>query len=216
MLFIGFRSEFNTIIHQQLILKLRSAEDQHLLVQLAAGLSSEHKQFGLATTQGCVLNTLLFTLLTHNCKRTSSSNLLGSWRTVVGLINNNDETIYRRGVNRLTMLRKYYNLQLIVENTKEIVVGFRRVQTQHAPPINSKAVEQVSSTKFLVVYITQDLTWNINLLSLAKNPNSDYTLSQSINFYLYSTKSHLQLMNFLRKNCKSSGRYHAHFLRRYH
>ncbi len=61
------------------------------------------------------------------------------------------------------------NLSLNVEKTKEIVVDFRRVHTQYAPlTINGATVERVSSTKFLGVHITEDLSWTNNTAALAK------------------------------------------------
>uniref|UniRef100_A0A9J8CRL9 Alkylated DNA repair protein AlkB homologue 8 N-terminal domain-containing protein n=1 Tax=Cyprinus carpio carpio TaxID=630221 RepID=A0A9J8CRL9_CYPCA len=61
------------------------------------------------------------------------------------------------------------NLSLNVEKTKEIVVDFRRVHTQHVPlTINGATVERVSSTKFLGVHITEDLSWTDNTTALAK------------------------------------------------
>ncbi len=52
---------------------------------------------------------------------------------------------------------------------KEIVVDFRRVHTQHAPlTINGATVERASSTKFLGVHITEDLSWTNNTAALAK------------------------------------------------
>ncbi|XP_051924258.1 uncharacterized protein LOC127602260 [Hippocampus zosterae] len=53
---------------------------------------------------GYVLSPLLFTLLTHDCSPSSSSNLFVKFAndmTVVGLISNDDETIYRSEVTRL-------------------------------------------------------------------------------------------------------------------
>ncbi|KAI3356663.1 hypothetical protein L3Q82_003304 [Scortum barcoo] len=56
--------------------------------------------------------------------------------------------------------------------TKEIVVDFRRTRPQHAPlTINGATVERLSSTKFLGVHITEDLSWTINTTSLAKKTN---------------------------------------------
>ncbi len=61
------------------------------------------------------------------------------------------------------------NLSLNVEKTKEIVVDFRRVHSLHAPlTINGATVERVSSTKFLGVHITEDLSWTNNTAALAK------------------------------------------------
>ncbi len=87
---------------------------------------------------------------------------------MVGLISNRDETNYRSEVSCLAGCCSD-NLSLNVEKTKEIVVDFRRVHTQHAPlTINGATVESVSSTKFLGVHITEDLSWTYNTAALAK------------------------------------------------
>ncbi len=122
--------------------------------------------------QGCVLSPLLFTLLTHDCTPSHNSNLFIKFAddtTVVGLISNRDETNYRSEVSRLAGWCSDNNLSLNVEKTKEIIVDFRRVHTQHAPlTINGATVERVSSTKFLGVHITEDLSWTNNTAALAK------------------------------------------------
>ncbi len=88
---------------------------------------------------------------------------------MVGLISNRDETNYRSEVSRLAGWCSDNNLSLNVEKTKEVVVDFRRVHTQHAPlTINGVTVERVSSTKFLGVHITEDLSWTNNTAALAK------------------------------------------------
>ncbi|KAI2647702.1 putative RNA-directed DNA polymerase from transposon BS [Labeo rohita] len=124
------------------------------------------------TPQGCVLSPLLFTLLTHDCAPSHSSNLFIKFAddtTVVGLISNNDETNYRSEMSRLAGWCSGNNLSLNVEKTKEIVVDFRRAHTQHAPlTIDGASVERVSSTKFLGVHITDDLSWAKNITTLAK------------------------------------------------
>ncbi len=62
------------------------------------------------------------------------------------------------------------NLSLNVEKTKEVVMDFRRRNSTDHPPltIDSSTVERVSSTKFLGVHITEDLTWTTNTMSLSK------------------------------------------------
>ncbi len=88
---------------------------------------------------------------------------------MVGLISNRDETNYRSEVSRLAGWCRDNNLSLNVEKTKEIVVDFRRVHAQHAPlTINGATVERASSTKFLGVHITEDLSWTNNTAALAK------------------------------------------------
>ncbi|KAI2646667.1 hypothetical protein H4Q32_027929 [Labeo rohita] len=122
--------------------------------------------------QGCVLSPLLFTLLTHDCTAKFSSNHIIKFAddtTVVGLISNNDETHYREEVAQLVEWCGANNLSLNVSKTKEVVMDFRRNSVDHPSlTIDSSAVERVSSTKFLGVHITEDLTWTTNTMSLSK------------------------------------------------
>ncbi|XP_078740066.1 interferon-induced very large GTPase 1-like [Lampetra fluviatilis] len=185
MLFIDFSSAFNTIIPQQLIHKLdhlglNTSLCNWLLdfligrpqaVRVGSNTSSTIT-LNTGVPQGCVLSPLLFTLLTHDCTPSFSSNLFIKFAddtTVVGAIKNGDETNYRSEVSRLATWCKDNNLHLNVEKTKEIVVDFRRVHTQHTPlTINGAAVERVRCTKFLGVHISEDLSWSHNTASLAK------------------------------------------------
>ncbi len=109
---------------------------------------------------------------THDCTPSHNSNRFIKFAddtTVVGLISNRDETNYRSEVSRLAGWCSDNNLSLNVEKTKEIVVDFRRVHSLHAPlTINGATVERVSSTKFLGVHITEDLSWTNNTAALAK------------------------------------------------
>ena len=58
-------------------------------------------------SQGCVLSTLLHSLLTHDCVATHASNSIIKFAddtTEVGLITNNDETAYMDEVRALGVL----------------------------------------------------------------------------------------------------------------
>uniref|UniRef100_A0A672I8N9 Reverse transcriptase domain-containing protein n=2 Tax=Salarias fasciatus TaxID=181472 RepID=A0A672I8N9_SALFA len=185
MLFIDFSSAFNTIIPQQLICKLDKLGLSTSLCNWLLDFLSQRPQvvrvgnnisssitLSTGAPQGCVLSPLLFTLLTHDCISIHSSNHLVKFAddtTLVGLITNSDETHYRKEVELLTRWCTDNNLLLNVSKTKEIVVSFRRSHTQYPPlTINGVAVERVSSTKFLGVYISDDLSWTTNTTALAK------------------------------------------------
>ena len=186
MLFLDFSSAFNTIIPQQLIRKLHQLELSTSLCNWLLDFLSERPQavrvgnntsssitLSTGAPQGCVLSPLLFTLLTHDCTTTYSTNHMVKFADdttpLVGLVTKDDETHYRNEVNRLTTWCRDNNLLLNVSKTKEIIVDFRRGHTQHPPlTINGAAVERVSSTKFLGVHISEDLSWTTNTASLAK------------------------------------------------
>ncbi|XP_029971908.1 dynein axonemal assembly factor 11 [Salarias fasciatus] len=146
MLFIDFSTAFNTIIPQQLIYKLDQLGLNTTLCSWLLDFLTGRPQ----AVQGCVLSPLLFTLLTHDCTPTSSSNLFIKFAddtTVVGLINS-DETIYRSEVSRLATWCQDNSLHLNVEKTKEIVVDLRREHSQHAPlTINGAAVERTEKSE---------------------------------------------------------------------
>ncbi len=179
MLFIDFSSAFNTIIPQQLINKLNLLGLNNSLCNWILDFLTGRPQsvrvghntsstttLSTGAPQGCVLSPLLFTLLTHDCTAKFSSNHIIKFAddtTVVGLISNNDETHYREEVAQLAEWCGVNNLSLNVEKTKEVVMDFRRNSVDHPPlTIDSSTVERVSSTKFLGVHITEDLTWTTN------------------------------------------------------
>ncbi|KAI5620338.1 gastrula zinc finger protein XlCGF28.1-like [Silurus asotus] len=185
MLFIDFSSAFNTIIPQHLIEKLNLLGLNTSLcnwildfltgrpqaVRIRNSISST-TTLSTGAPQGCVLSPLLFTLLTHDCAPMHSSNHIIKFAddtTVVGLISRNDESAYREEVQRLTAWCGANNLSLNVDKTKEMVVDFRRAQSDLSPVIiDGSSVEIVKSTKFLGVHLADNLTWSLNTSSITK------------------------------------------------
>ena len=122
--------------------------------------------------QGYVLGPLLYSLYTHDCVASHSSNSINfaDDTTVVGLITNNDETAYREEVGTLTAWCQVNNLSLNVIKTKEPIVDFRRNQAGHALIlINGAAVEMVNNFKFLGLHISEKLKWSNYTDTVVKN-----------------------------------------------
>ncbi|KAK3525720.1 hypothetical protein QTP70_006752 [Hemibagrus guttatus] len=199
MLFTDFSSTFNTIIPQHLIEKLSLnislcnwildfLTGRPQSVQIGNSISST-TTLSTGAPQGCVLSSMLFTLLTHDCAAMHSSNHIVKFvndTTVVGLISKNYESAYREEVRRLTAWCKANNLSLNVDKTKEMVVDFRRAQSGHSPLfINGTSVEIAKSTKFLGVHLAENLTWSLNTSSISKKAH------QCLYFLRRLRKAHL-------------------------
>ncbi|KAK3508804.1 hypothetical protein QTP70_008631 [Hemibagrus guttatus] len=179
------RSAFNTIIPQHLTEKLSLLGINISLCNWILDFLTGRPQsvrignsipstttLNTGASQGCVLSPLLFTLLTHNCAAMHSSNHIikcADDTTVVGLISKNDESAYREKAQRLTDWCKANNLSLNVEKMKEMVVDFRRTQSDHSTlNIDGSNVETVKSTKFLGIHLAEDLAWSLNTTSITK------------------------------------------------
>ncbi|KAK3561941.1 hypothetical protein QTP86_019064 [Hemibagrus guttatus] len=217
MLFIDYSSAFNTIIPQHLTEKLSllgiNTSLCNWILDFLTGRpqsvrignsTSSATTLNTGAPQGCVLSPLLFTLLTHDCAAMHSSNHIVKFAddmTVASLISKNDESAYREEVQRLTAWCKANNLSLNVEKTREMVVDFRRAQSNHSPlNINGSNVEIVKTTKFLRVHLVEDLTWSLNTSSIIKKAQ------QSVYFLRRLRKAHLPpliLTTFYRGTIKS-------------
>ncbi len=105
------------------------------MVRVGSNISSP-LTLNTGAPQGCVLSPLLYSLYTHDCVATHSSNVIIKFAddtTVVGLITDNDESAYREEVHTLTNWCHNNNLSLNISKTKDLVVDFRRRTSVHPP-----------------------------------------------------------------------------------
>ncbi|XP_036379236.1 olfactory receptor 1509-like [Megalops cyprinoides] len=79
----------------------------------------------------CVLSPLLYSLFTHDCKATHSSNTAIKFAddtTIIGCITDGDKSAYRAEVRALTSWCQDNNLLLNVSKIKELIVDYRGLQ----------------------------------------------------------------------------------------
>ncbi len=185
MLFVDYSSAFNTIVPATLVEKLQTLGLNRSLCSWILDFLTGRSQvvrmgnntsspltLNTGAPQGCVLSPLLYSLYTHDCTATHSSNVIVKFAddtTVIGLITDNDETAYREEVSTLTKWCQENHLSLNIDKTKELVVDFRRQSREHTPiTIDKTPVERVNSFKFLGVHITEDLTWSTHTDAVLK------------------------------------------------
>lgn len=82
----------------------------------------------------------------------------------MGLIANNDETLYRKEIQHLSQWCSLNHLVLNTSKTNKVIVVYRRCRRTVHPPITIQGyvVECVDNIKFLGTHITSDLTWLVN------------------------------------------------------
>ncbi len=118
MLFVDYSSAFNTIVPATLVAKLQTLGLNRSLCSWILDFLTGRSQvvrmgnntsspliLNTGAPQGCVLSPLLYSLYTHDCTATHSSNVIVKFSddtTVIGLITDNDETAYREEVSTLT------------------------------------------------------------------------------------------------------------------
>ena len=107
--------------------------------------------------QGCVLSAYLFTLYTNEMRL--SSNDADTCRlikyaddtVITGLIQNNDESHYRKVITWATEWCRKNHLDLNVSKTKEMIIDFRRYKNEkEAIRIQDSVVAQTDSYKYLI------------------------------------------------------------------
>ncbi|KAK3512236.1 hypothetical protein QTP70_001090 [Hemibagrus guttatus] len=142
LLFVDFSSAFNTIIPTLLQTKLTQLSvpssicqwitsfltDRHQLVKLEKFMSYS-RITSTGAPQGCILSPLLFSLYTNDCTSTDPSVKLLKFAddtTVIGLIQDGDESAYRQEVEQLSPWCSLNNLDLNTLKTVEMIVDFRR------------------------------------------------------------------------------------------
>ncbi|KAK3523642.1 hypothetical protein QTP70_005833 [Hemibagrus guttatus] len=87
--------------------------------------------------------------------------------TVIGLIQDGDESAYRQEIEQLAAWCSLNNLELNMLKTVEMIVVFRR-NTPAVPPLTimNSTVPTVESFRFLCTTISQDLKWDTHIDSI--------------------------------------------------
>src|SRR4029434_110081 len=202
ILFVDFSYAFNTIMRALLQDKLSQLSVPDSICRWITDFLSDRRQhvrlgkhvsdprtISTGSPQGCVLSPLLFSLYTNSCTSSHQSVKLLKFAddtTLIGLISVGEESAYRWEIDNLVTWCGQNNLELNALKTVEMVVDFRK---NPAPPnpitLSDAPVDSVESIRFLGTIISQDLKWELNIISLTKKAHQRiYFLRQLKKFNL--------------------------------
>ncbi|XP_072564408.1 integral membrane protein GPR180-like [Paramormyrops kingsleyae] len=202
ILFVDFSSAFNTIVPSLLHPKLTQLSvpssvcqwitsfltDRQQLVRMGK-ITSSTRMTNTGAPQGCVLSPLLFSLYTNDCTSKGPSVKLLKFAddtTLIGLIQDGDESAYRQEAKKLAAWCSLNNLELNTLKTVEMIADFRR-NPPALPPLTimDSTVATIESFRFLGTIISQDLKWDTHIDSIVKKAQQRlYFLRQMRKFNL--------------------------------
>ncbi len=175
ILFVDFSSAFNTTIPSLLQPKLTQLSvpnsicqwinsfltDWQQLVRLGK-FSFSTRTFSTGAPQGCVLSPLLFSLYTNDCTSKDPSVKLPKFAddaTLIGLIQDGDESAYRQEAKELADRCDLNNLEFNTLKTVEMTVDFRRnpLLSPHLPSWTALWLQWSHSNSWAQKYLR---TWS--------------------------------------------------------
>ncbi|KAK3517002.1 hypothetical protein QTP70_029966 [Hemibagrus guttatus] len=132
--------------------------------------------------------------------------------TVIGLIQDGDESAYRQEIEQLAAWCSLNNLELNMLKTVEMIMDFRRY-TPALPPLTimNSTVPTVESFRFLGTTISQDLKWDTHIDSIIKKAQQrlyflrqlrKFNLPQELLTHFYSAIIDLRDCNLTEESCR--------------
>ncbi|KAL0149688.1 hypothetical protein M9458_054971 [Cirrhinus mrigala] len=189
ILFVDFSSAFNTIIPTLLQSKLAQLSVPSSICQWISSFLTTATAPPAQVLLRVASSPLLFSLYTNDCTSKDPSVKLLKFAddtTLIGLINDGEESAYRQEVKELAVWCSHNNLEPNKLKTVEMTVDIRRNPPALLPlTIMDSTVTSVETFRFLGTTITQNLKWDNHIdLIVKKAQQRLYFLRQLRKFNL--------------------------------
>lgn len=117
--------------------------------------------------QGTVMSPFLFCIYTADCRSSNDMCPLIKFAddtALIGLISNDDDSMFLNVVQNFTKYCKESFLELNVSKTKEMIVNFHKAPVLPPPVvIEGSAVERVDKYKYLGIVVNNKLDWSSHI-----------------------------------------------------
>lgn len=183
LLFIDFSSAFNTIQPFLLLETLKNMGVSSFIIKWyysfltnrmqyvrVHNATSQTKCISTGAPQGCVSSPVLFTIYTNECVSTHPHNYIVKFSddtAILGLLHRDQDTeSYHSEIKQFVDWCDAHHLVVNVRKTQEMIFDPRVVSNTNPVRIHNTPICQVSSYKYLGVFMDSSLTWQVHIESL--------------------------------------------------
>ncbi len=183
LLFVDFSSAFNMLQPHLLIEKLKNMNVNPFILKWfmsfltnrvqyvrVNNVLSESRLSSTGAPQGCVSSPVLFTLYTNDCIKVHPDNYIIKFSddtAILGLLHKDGSPVaYHSEICKFVQWCDSNYLMLNVKKTKEMVFNIKAVDDLRTVVIHNEPIAQVSSYRYLGVYIDDTLSWRAHVESL--------------------------------------------------
>jgi len=183
LLFVDFSSAFNSIQPDILLRKLVQLKVNPFLIRWYHSFLSDRPQqvkfnsslsdialCSIGAPQGCVSSPFLFTLYTNDCISHEPNQYIVKFSddTVLLSLLNKESSLYvhQVAVDRFVGWCDSHQLHINTQKTVEMLVDPKSVGDQSPVAIHGHDIRQVTSFKYLGMYIDNDLSWRTQITNV--------------------------------------------------